>query len=270
MRKNGIFIILPYSVLRDLPQLRISPVGCVPQQERRPRMICDYTYSGVNPQTVKRAPPEAMQWGRTLHRILWYVFTADQGHGPVLLSKTDMSNGFYQLHITPSGALKLAIPFPQAAGQPPLVAIPTRLPMGWTESPPAFSAPTEMGNVPPLLKLPWSIHLQTRFQSTKRAPFVHLLPTWTCMLTTLSRLHRDGSTAYESIELPSMPLTAFLDPMTISMMIESNQSRSRSCSKGMIFGLPKRSSSDGSLIHHPRPSPCLLINASDYSSSSIR
>jgi len=106
-------------------------------------MICDYTYSGVNPQTVKRAPPEAMQWGRTLHRILWYVFTADQRHGSFLLSKTDMSDGFYQLHLTPSGALKLAVPFPQAAGEPPLVAIPTRLPMGWTESPPAFSAPTE-------------------------------------------------------------------------------------------------------------------------------
>jgi hypothetical protein len=143
MRKNGMFIVLPYSLLRDLSQLRLSPLGCLPQRDRRPRMICDYTYSGVNQETVKRAPPEAMQWGRALPRLLWYVFTADQRHGPVLLSKTDLSDGFYQLHLTPSGALKLAVPFPNAADEPPLVAVPTRLPMGWTESPPAFSAGTE-------------------------------------------------------------------------------------------------------------------------------
>jgi len=106
-------------------------------------MINDYTFSGVNPQTVKRAPPEAMQWGKALHRLLWYVFTADQRHGPVLLSKTDLSDGFYQLHLNPGGALKLAVPFPSAANEPPLIAVPTRLPMGWTESPPAFSAVTE-------------------------------------------------------------------------------------------------------------------------------
>jgi len=58
-------------------------------------MINDYTFSGINPQTVKRAPPEAMQWGKALYRLLWYVFTADQHHGPVLLSKTDLSDGFY-------------------------------------------------------------------------------------------------------------------------------------------------------------------------------
>jgi len=67
-------------------------------------MINDYTLSGVNLQTVKRAPPEAVQWGKALHCLLWYVFMADQRHRPVLLSKTDLSDSFYQLHLTPSGA----------------------------------------------------------------------------------------------------------------------------------------------------------------------
>jgi len=74
MRDKGMFIVLPYELLRDSPQLRISPLGCAPQRERRPRMINDYTFSGINPQTVKRAPPEAMQWEKALHRLLWYVF----------------------------------------------------------------------------------------------------------------------------------------------------------------------------------------------------
>ena len=72
--------------------------------------------------------------------------SADWRHGPVLLSKTDLSNGFYQLPpLTPSGALKLTVPFPHLPHEPPLLAIPTSLPMMgcWTESPPAFSAFTE-------------------------------------------------------------------------------------------------------------------------------
>ena len=116
MRQKGMFLVLPYELVRRIPQLRISPIGCVPQRERRPRMINDYTFSGVNPDTVKMAPREAMQWGRTLNRILWYVYTADRRQGTVLLSKTDLSDGFYQFHLTPSGALSLATPFPNLPG----------------------------------------------------------------------------------------------------------------------------------------------------------
>ena len=141
MRSKGMFVILPYKALRHLDPLRISPLGCVPQRERRPRIINDYTYSGVNPATVKMAPPEAMQWGRTLQRVLWYVFTADRRRGQVLLSKTDLSDGFYQLHLNPTGALKLAVPFDHQGQR--FIAVPTRLPMGWTESPPVFSSVTE-------------------------------------------------------------------------------------------------------------------------------
>ena len=143
MRRKGIFVILPYKLLRDRPELRISPLGCVPQRDRRPRIINDYTFSGVNPSTLKLSPEAAMQWGRAFHRMLWYIFTADRRHGSVLLSKTDLANGFYQIPLTPSGALKLAVPFPSDEGEEPLLAIPTRLPMGWTESPPAFSSVTE-------------------------------------------------------------------------------------------------------------------------------
>ena len=91
----------------------------------------------------------------------------DRCHGPILLSKTNLLDGFYQIPLTPTGALKLAVPF-KSASEEPLVAIPTRLPMGWTQSPPAFSAATETiidlvnvmletnGTVPP------SHHLKTK------------------------------------------------------------------------------------------------------------
>ena len=56
MRSKGMFLILPYDLVRHLPQLRLSPIGCIPQRDRRPRTIIDYTYSGINPSTNKMAP----------------------------------------------------------------------------------------------------------------------------------------------------------------------------------------------------------------------
>ena len=60
-RRKGIFVILPYRLLKDHPELQISPLGCIPQRDRRPRIINDYTFSGVNPSTLKLAPEAAMQ-----------------------------------------------------------------------------------------------------------------------------------------------------------------------------------------------------------------
>ena len=142
MQRKGIFVILPYQLIRHHPALRISPLGCVLQHERRPRIINNYTFSQVNPATHKLASDVAMQWGRTLQQVLWFIFNADRQHGPILLSKTDLSDGFYQIPLTSTGALKLAVPS-ESSNQEPLMAIPTRLPMGWTQSPPAFSSTTE-------------------------------------------------------------------------------------------------------------------------------
>ena len=64
------WVILPFDAVKDLPGLRLSPPGCIPQRDRRPRWICDYTWSGVNPETQPIAALEAMQFGHALERIL--------------------------------------------------------------------------------------------------------------------------------------------------------------------------------------------------------
>lgn len=63
---QGFWTVLPLSTALTLPNVRVSPLGVVPQRDRRPRLIVDYSYSGVNHETVRLAPPEAMQFGRTL------------------------------------------------------------------------------------------------------------------------------------------------------------------------------------------------------------
>lgn len=84
MVDRATWMVLPYHRLRHIRNLRISPMGVVPQHDRRPRPIVDYTYSGVNQDTVALSPPEAMQFGRALERLITQVVHSDPRFGPHL------------------------------------------------------------------------------------------------------------------------------------------------------------------------------------------
>ena len=130
--------------MQHLEWLRLSPLGVVPQRERRPRLIVDLTFWGINLETISFVPKEAMQFGRSLERLLFYVRHADPAFGPVYMAKFDIANGFYRVPLDPRSALALAVVLPRFhASEPHLIAVPLVLPMGWTESPPAFCALTE-------------------------------------------------------------------------------------------------------------------------------
>jgi hypothetical protein len=143
MATKGHWLCLPHRLVKDLPGLRISPLRVVPQAERRPRTIVDYTYSQVNKATIKQAPQEAMQFGRTLQRVLQAVVYADPAQGPVCLFKLDIADGFYRVWVAPQDVPKLAVVLPKEEGEEAQLAFPLALPMGWVESPPYFCAVTE-------------------------------------------------------------------------------------------------------------------------------
>ena len=143
MIQKGQWVVLPFSTAQTLPGLRLSPPGVVPQRDRRPRWIGDYSWSGVNQDTAPTAPLESMQFGRALDRILHQLLVADPDLGPTYLFKADISDGFYRVNLKISDIPKLGLVFPTVPGQPPLVALPLCLPMGWTLSPPHFCAVTE-------------------------------------------------------------------------------------------------------------------------------
>ena len=137
------WVILPYSVVQDLPGLRLSPPGVVPQRDRRPRWICDYTFYAVNLDTLPLAALDSMQFGHALDRILRHILLSDPDLGPVHLMKVDLSDGFYRVDLSIDDAPKLGVVFPTRPEEEPLVAIPLVLPMGWKNSPPIFSTVTE-------------------------------------------------------------------------------------------------------------------------------
>jgi hypothetical protein len=107
-------------------------MGCVPQHDCHPHTIVDYTFFGLNDDTVPIAPRDAMQFGNALFRLLCHIVLADPSHGPVqLLIKVDIADGFYRIGVCPPGVLKLGMAFPTESDQPQLVAFPiSTLPMG--------------------------------------------------------------------------------------------------------------------------------------------
>jgi hypothetical protein len=68
--RMGFWVILPFSAISSHPYLKLAPAGVVPQRDRRPRPIMDYTYNNVNQTSLPIAPFSSMQFGSALQHIL--------------------------------------------------------------------------------------------------------------------------------------------------------------------------------------------------------
>jgi hypothetical protein len=143
MINKGQWIVLPYSKVKHLPGLRISPPGVIPQRDRQPRWIVDYSWWNVNDNMLPLAAMESMQFGHALERILREILLANPAFGPVYLIKLDISDGFYRIALNVDDIPKLGVAFLMAQHADPLVAFPLVLPMGWKNSPPIFSTATK-------------------------------------------------------------------------------------------------------------------------------
>ena len=138
----GQWMVLPYRCVRDLPDLRLAPMGVVPQRDRRPRPIIDYTYNKVNADNVTLAP-DSLQFGNALERFLQQVQRADTRQGPVYLAKADVADAFMRVWVEAESVSRLGALIPSLPGEEPLIAFPLVLPMGWTDSPPYFCTVSE-------------------------------------------------------------------------------------------------------------------------------
>jgi hypothetical protein len=145
--QKGLWMVLPYKLLKKrkklLRSLWISPMGVVPQRAQQPQIIVDYSFYGLNDETIKMAPRESMQFGKALERILQAIVDANPAFGPVHLIKVDIADGFYRIWLNVQDIPKLAVAIPALDGKEPLLALPFVLPMGWTESPPYLCAAIE-------------------------------------------------------------------------------------------------------------------------------
>ena len=124
-----------------------SPPGVIEQRDRRPCWVGDYSFYGINDESLPLAAVESMQFGHALERFLRELLLANPALGPIFLAKTDISDGFYRIDLAPQDIPKLGLIFPQVSKSrhpdDQLVALPLVLPMGWKFSPPIFCTATE-------------------------------------------------------------------------------------------------------------------------------
>lgn len=145
--ENRFWAVLPYELIRHLEDLMMSPTAVKPERDRKPRLLCDHSWpwpwGSINDTTLPHAPPEAMQFGGTLPRVLGLTRHANPRYGPVRGSKQDMKDGYYKMALNPKDCLRLASLLPKYDGEPQLVGIPLACTMGWVQSPPTFCTMSE-------------------------------------------------------------------------------------------------------------------------------
>ena len=92
--ENKFWMVLPYELVRDLLPLMLSPAAIKEERERKLHLLCDHSWDwgwpAINETTKPHAPPEAMQFGGTLPRLLHAIRHANPRYGPVRSSKQDI------------------------------------------------------------------------------------------------------------------------------------------------------------------------------------
>jgi hypothetical protein len=114
---KGQWFVLSARLVLDKANLHLSPLGVVPQRDRRLQTISDYSFFLVNEDTMDLAPAESMQFGRALWRILNAIARANPDLGPVYLSKVDIADGFYQIWVRSADFAKLGVLLPTRSGE---------------------------------------------------------------------------------------------------------------------------------------------------------
>ena len=117
-------MVLPYSVDKRLPGLKLSPPGVKVERDRRPHWLGDCSYFKTNAETLPVACLSSMQYGCALDRLLYEIVFADPALGPVYLLKADVSDGFYRTWLRPEDAPKLGLISPSGADEDPMVVTP--------------------------------------------------------------------------------------------------------------------------------------------------
>ena len=140
------------------PNLKISPVACIPHKSKAFRVILDLSFSfrvngadlpSVNDSTRAQAPHEAMaQLGRCLKRMIAVMAQNRSVSKPFRFCKLDIKDGFWRLVVNPADAWNFAYVLPaknktQTNIDDTILVVPTSLQMGWAESPPYFCAASE-------------------------------------------------------------------------------------------------------------------------------
>ena len=131
----------------NFARTKIDPPGVIDQRDQRPRWVGEYSFYGINDESLPLTATEYMEFGHTLEHFLQELLLANPALCPLFLAKTDISDGFYRIDLAPSDVPKLGLIFTQVSSisnpEGQIFSLHLVLPMGWKKFPPIFTTVTE-------------------------------------------------------------------------------------------------------------------------------
>ena len=97
--RAGHIFLSPLQAVHHLPQLWLSPFTVIPQQGRKPRLIYDFAWSGLNEAVTKVAHKEAMRFGKSLYRFIDCILAPLPKLGPTFLNKVDLVDAYMRIWV---------------------------------------------------------------------------------------------------------------------------------------------------------------------------
>ena len=140
----GHITLLPLRAVRLLPRLWLPPLAAIPQRGRKPRLIYDFSWSGLNNAVTKVAHKEAIRFGKALYRVINCSLTAPPKLGPTFLNKVDLPDAYMRIWVRLKDIPLVELLVPKATtNEEQLARFHLSIPMGYVESVAFFCATTE-------------------------------------------------------------------------------------------------------------------------------
>ena len=93
----GRIALFPLRAVRHLPRLWLSPLAATPQRGRKPRLIYEFSWSGLNEAVTQVSHKEAMRFGKDLYRVIDCILTSPPNLVPTLLNKLDLADAYMRI-----------------------------------------------------------------------------------------------------------------------------------------------------------------------------
>ena len=113
--QEGHVTIFPLAAVRHLQKLWISPLATITQTGRKPRLIYDFSWSGLNELVQAAKHKELMRFGKAMHSLMDFILAADSVLGLKYLCKVDLADAYMQIWVHAEDAPSVAFIIPKEA-----------------------------------------------------------------------------------------------------------------------------------------------------------
>ena len=142
--KVGHIALFPLRAVLHLPKLLLSPLAAITQRGRKPRLIYDFSWSGLNEAVTQVTQKEALRFVKALYRVIDCILNAPPELGPTFLNKVDLADAYMRIWVRLEDIPSVAFFVPKATPEESeLVGFHLSIPMGYVESAAFFCATTE-------------------------------------------------------------------------------------------------------------------------------